>query len=280
MTRVLVGDVYRAQQIKSSIDLKPGLVGIVFPIRAVVQTQFICQLLPANNQLIVYPPTNVPHVIELSSNPGKGFMLSNIFSLTVHNTFSQTVTVEFSLENPIGEDNFFLVRPAKSIVLNDTTSLITVYSIAAGQTMSLPLEITLNHLHSKTGGAKNKPTTPGGGGGVFIGCRDSRVFQLIVSPSKGNALKVPLDLSCRKQDQSLLFSYLDHDGSVAQAGVVLPLNYHTPNHKTLAQGIRQSRSQLDSLLQGLPSEFPVLLSLHGSGTCHIRPSFLSSHACP
>jgi hypothetical protein len=228
----------------------------------VVQTQFYCHLLPEQqhkNQLIVYPPTNVPHVIELKSNPNKGYMLSNVFSLTVHNTFSQPITLEFSLENPVGEETAFNIRTARNFMneneINNT--LISIYSIAPGQTMSLPLEIIPDQLQKKKNNNNNNPQF----GEVFIGCRDSRVFNLVIAPSRGPSMKVGLDLSCRKQDQSFLYSFLDHDGSVAQAGIVLPLNYHTPNYKTLGLPRINRNKEEDAL----PKEFPVLLSLHGSG---------------
>lgn len=270
ITRIVVGDVYRAQQIRSSLDLKAGLVGIIIPIRAVVQTQFACTLQPANNQIIVYPPTMIPQVIELPENPGKGLLLSSVFALTVHNTFSQTINLEFTLENPIGEDTNFFVRTARPLPASSSpsteefNSLNIIYSVAAGQTMSLALELVAS------GQSKNKKSSAGSSSTptssqVFIGCRENRIFQLIINPSKGNGLKVPLDLACRKIDQSFLYSFLDHDGSVAQAAIILPLNYHTPNHKILGKRAISNQKQADANSNPLPNEFPVLLTLHGSG---------------
>jgi hypothetical protein len=246
----VTGDVYKAQQIKSSLELKAGLVGVVFPIRAVVQTQFLCTLQPSVGQIIVYPPSMIPNVVELKSHPGKGFMLSTVFSLTIHNTFDTNINVEFVMENPTGEAISFEIRCAR--FFNDTSTLITVPSVAAGQTKSLALEII---PVSKTG--TFLPSE------VFIGCRISRIFQLVVKPSKGSALKVPLEIICRKQDQSFLYSYLSHDGSVVQAAVVLPLNYHTPQYKTL--GPARSKKSISSEKVESALEFPVLLTLHGSG---------------
>lgn len=51
-----------------------------------------------------------------------------------------------------------------------------------------------------------------------------------------------VDLECRDiRKQSFLTSFVDHDGSIAQAGVILPIG------------------------SGVNVEAPVLLSLHGTG---------------
>jgi len=51
----------------------------------------------------------------------------------------------------------------------------------------------------------------------------SFLYYVVLSPSRGNQIKVPFELQCRRRSESVMLSYLDHDGSVAQAAVLFPL---------------------------------------------------------
>jgi hypothetical protein len=65
--------------------------------------------------------------------------------------------MEFSLENPVGEETAFNIRTARNLLngneINNT--LISIYSIAPGQTMSLPLEIIPDQLQKKKNNNNN-----------------------------------------------------------------------------------------------------------------------------
>ena len=235
VTHVLVADVYRSGQISASVDLRIGLVGIVAPLRAVGQTSFYCKLQPAANSIMVYPPRNVPDLLELPSQPGKGYLLSSVFTLPVHNLQSNTLTVDFGIvEKPLGQEGEFFIRQAGGPL--DVTSSSGggggggggrgggggshargEISIAPGQTMMLSLELVQMQV-----GAEHSP--------VFFSCRKQRVFGVVVTPSRGAQMKVNLEFQCRRQDQSFLVSYVDHDFSISQAAVVFPTEWHSPDH--------------------------------------------------
>lgn len=87
---------------------------------------------------------------------------------------------------------------------------------------------------------------------IFLPCRKGFGFHVLINPSRGSQVKVPIEMTCRNQNQSFLFSFLggpvfsfhstifvspplprpcadwnscgpDHDKSVAQAAVLFPL---------------------------------------------------------
>jgi hypothetical protein len=121
----------------------------------------------------------------------------------------------------------------------------------------------------------------------MLPCRDNWGFQIVITSSKGQVSKVPLALQCRKRSQSFLISFLDHDHSIAQAAIILPMEVHSPEDAERLHTVgmnppprnaRGSRSYLpkqpnptivppidDDLDELLAYGYPVLLSLHGSG---------------
>lgn len=272
LTRVLIADVYRAHQVIASLDLKAGLVGIVFPLRVVLQSSFMCTLTPSPGSIQVFPAKALPHLVETPLKPGKGLLFSNVFSLPVHNPLSQTISLEFSIKKPVGEEETFFLKPAQT--LTETKLRITPVTIAPGQTYNIPLEITTN---MKDRAFKS----------VYLNCRDKRVFTVVITPSRGVPLSVPIELECRKWDQSFLFSYLTHDHSVAQAAVILPLDFHSPNFLDGFKGSNNHKPKRDKKTTPIINEiytesiicppeqncaplsptegYPAILTLHGSG---------------
>jgi hypothetical protein len=268
-TRILVADVYRAQQIRSSVDLKVGVVGIAMPLRAVVQSQFSCAFYPAPATIHVYPPKNVPQLVRFENNEGKGYLFSPFFTLPIHNVLSQSITVEFLLEKPVGEERDYFIRFAKQF--EENSSIPVTCTIAPGQTMAVPLEIITSTNSKKD---KDQP--------IDIACRENRPFTVIVTPSKGQPVKQTLQFECRHSHQSFLFSYLDHDDTVSQAAVILPLDYHSPHWKQRVigrKGKMKNKQQVDHCASTdiacidnpeykeyfESMGYPVLLTLHGSG---------------
>lgn len=220
LTRILIADVYRAQQVRATVDLKAGIVGIVLPIRAAIQGAFRCELSPAPTSMIVSPPSDVPHLVEFPSSPNIGYLVSNVFRIVVHNPFHQVVTFEYGLEKPTGG---WILQEATG---NRDPSIAPRHSpIAPGQTMALSLElIQANHL-------QDSPFPPS------LPCR-SRPMRILLTPSKGLPSELALDLTCRKHTQSFHLSFLDHDHSVAQAAVILPLEFHSPEIAPLVRAFR------------------------------------------
>ena len=262
-THVLVGDVYRSGRIAASLDLRIGLVGFAVPLRGVGQTSFRCSIEPAASSIAVYPAQNVPDLLEFSEVPGRGYLLTSAFALPVQNLQNSPLTVEFTVEKPMGLEGEYFVREARPLQSrreNDGADpgYVGELSIAPGQLMLLSLEL-LPVVSSSL---------------PFISCRKSRPFEITVVPSRGNSVKVPVELKCRKVDQSFLISYLDHDQSVAQAAVVFPLEYHNEHFRLKnTENVRKSHMEVDnngigkSTGEEMPqaASYPVLLSTHGSG---------------
>jgi hypothetical protein len=293
-THLLTSDVYRAQQIRTSIELKTGIVGVVIPLRAVVQAQFIFTMQLSPDHAVVYSPLQVPHLLELENKRGFGMLVSGVFSLPIHNVFSIPITVNFAVDMPIDEEDVFYVREARRHDQDHNSIMPT--TIAPGQTVAFPLElfagdkssIRNSHQRSKI----ELPTEV-----TFLRCAENnrRVFQLIVSASKGASVQVSLELECRRWDQSFHITYLNHDDSVGQAAVILPLDFHSPSHHRKLQmsmnsgsssGQRRnikkatdSKQSSDNAKLNMGDDFahpngeniddysgyPVLLTYHGSG---------------
>jgi hypothetical protein len=248
LTRTLVADVYRTGRVAGSLDLRAGPVGIALPLRGVAQTAFQCSLEPAGERSIhVHPPQHVPDLLEFAELPGRGYLLTSVFTLPVQNLQSNALTVEFTVSKPLGQDGEFYVREAKP--LHDRAHGTVEYgypgeiAIAPGQTLYLALDL-IPHYASNT-------TMP------FLSCRKNKQFQITVIPSRGSSVVVPIEFGCRRVDQSFSVSYLDHDHSVSQAAMVFPLEYHSPQHRTTpAESVASS--------DAVPV-YPVLLTMHGSG---------------
>lgn len=80
------------------------------------------------------------------------------------------------------------------------------------------------------------PDSPAEADPLFLPCSSSKgkgaaggeragsfVYYVVLSPSRGNQIKVPFEIGCRRRGESIMVSYLDHDGTVAQAALLFPL---------------------------------------------------------
>jgi len=118
--------------------------------------------------------------------------------------------------------------------------------IAAGQTILVPMEL----LHVNVPAANNVKTDEENEGGdqikvnerdltaTHLGlfppvatkdvpslpCQSSMLFGITAVPSRGEPSITQLELKCRKPGESILFSFLDHDGSVGQAAFLFPIS--------------------------------------------------------
>ena len=283
-TRLLVGDVYNSGKMVTSVDLRVGPVAIVLPLRGSVGLQFLCQLteqpIPSSDALMLFPPRDVPHLLRLGNGDDSlrgstfdptpknhGLMVSSVFTLPVHNTQANPLTLAFAAQLSHGVNGRFSIRPAgtfyrsgpsderkyrgTSAIWNAshapvfdemTDEQLTI--VGPGQVLLVPLELvelprTTNSPHSDS---KEFPHT-------FLPCRDDVPFTIIVTPSRGMAQRVEMHMQCRYRNESFLVSYVDHDGSVAQAAVILPLpvqgllKAEKVEAKTGSKGSRRKKKQ-------------------------------------
>jgi len=202
-------------------------------------------------------------------------MLTSTFSLLVQSGYNNPMTIDVQVETSFGIKNRFGVRRAwdyKYIEDNVAYTAETSITIAPGQTMQIPLEIY---------------NTQGDDLIDFIPCRKDQGFQLTLTTSKGEQLKYEVPFNCRRFNQSFLISYVDHDGSVAQAAVLFPLSHSPDDINSIEQFVRSSRRGLpvsygsvliskarnskcyidDNICEEIPlgKIYPGILSLHGTG---------------
>eukprot|EP01033_Poteriospumella_lacustris_P012179 gene12179-8712_t len=239
----LTSDVYRGQAIRASVDLKAGIVGVVIPLRAVVQAQLLFSIQPIPGHVVVYPPQNTPHLLELENKRGFGMLVSGVFLLPVQNVFTTPVTVTFAVDSPIDEEEVYHVREARRYEQDHNNVMST--TIAPGQTIAFPLEL----VRVRQGqGTTTSPTTATSAAPKATAQKNEnnrRVFQLVVSASRGVSIQVPLELECRRWDQSFHVTFLSHDDSVGQAAVILPLDVHSPSHHRKLQWSSNGGGDLD-----------------------------------
>lgn len=298
LTRVLVGDVYKSGQIIASIDLKVGPVGIVLPLRGLAQSSFYCQMSPLSSQsILVHSPRFIPDAIEFPDATNMGLLATSVFALPVQNLQSHSLTLEYRVEKPIGLEGEYIVREVRhALVAEDShfkeessrklghkyvTSSDSTHSphqaeetqtiIASGQTILLTLELTKSLISSHSGS-------------ILFPCRKNKPLILTIIPSRGDAVKTQLDIQCRRSNQSFSISFVDHDHSVTQAVVILPYAFHSPQiakydemHSShIGTGVKKktSRAHQNSVTfissneecDNTAGEYPVLLTLHGSGS--------------
>ena len=267
-TSILSGDVYRGGLMRGSLRLTAGPVGIVLPLRGSAGTQFSCMLtqvslLPASaptvevrqavqllSQAVHFTPP-FPPPLGMSTDSAMGLLLSPYFRVVLENPHATALNVSFRLvdSRPL-PGRGWQVRVATSSFTHSQTQ--NDLLIEAGQVMTVPLE-----LYTST----ESPTTPAPSWqGLLVPCNTpspSPALQLVIHtttehPSPPAPLTLPLHFTCRSLTQSFLLSYLDHDGSIAEAAVLLPLRAHHELKHT-----RPPPAQGEA--------YPALLSLHGTG---------------
>lgn len=254
-TRLLVGDIYTSGRVRGSAFLSTGLVGVVLPLRGLGGASFMCHFTPAtpHQPIVSLGVSNIPNLLQLhrpSNNKlsmrmkkdMSGILLSSVFSVLLKSSHSAVVNLTFQVkmvdkmsptsDNQLGAD--FVVHIPNTWKFGSLAPDGSSFSIQPGQVVSLPLEILKkNHM-----GADDNM--------VILPC--PAVFEVVVLPSIGQPISLPLEFGCRLKHQSFLVSYIDLDGSAVQAAVLLPLPYHA-SEQDVAPAM----------------EFPVLLSLHGTG---------------
>eukprot|EP01039_Chlorochromonas_danica_P000609 gene609-659_t len=203
-TRLFVGDVYHARQVRATMELKAGLLGVLLPLRISLQTAFRCEVQPAPEAVIAYTTEEVPYIVELptSSPPGgaaagggggMGYLLSGVFAVRIYNPFPQAITLEYAVEKPFGIEGDWIVREAvvwEEEVIEGLAPRHT--SIAPGQILSLPLTL----VQTSSSSSSVPPRLP---------CRSEKItFRLTFHPSKGPSSQVNVELGCRRLGISAL----------------------------------------------------------------------------
>lgn len=224
-TRLFVGDVYHARHVRATMELKAGLLGVFLPLRVSLQTAFRCEVQPAPEAVVAYTTDEVPYIVELpSSSPlggggggGMGYLLSGVFAVRIYNPFPQAITLEYAVEKPFGIEGDWIVREAvvwEEEVVEGLAPRHT--SIAPGQILSLPLTL----IQTSSSSSSLPPRLP---------CRSEKItFRLTFHPSKGPSSQVNVEVGCRRLGQAWPFTFVDHDASVAQAALLLPIEVASP----------------------------------------------------
>ena len=186
-----------------------------------------CSIQPAEPLVKVLGLSNVPNLLTLPHHlhivgTGSGLLLTSIFSINMQSSLPNSVNISFIVEPNFKTDAKFQILVGSLKV--------SWYALSQGQTIALPAQIFSND--------KN----------IGIPCKTQPAFNIFII--YGNTkLKIPVDLECRRYDQSFLVSFQDHDGSASQAAVLFPL--HSISHETHT-AIKKS-------------SFKAILSLHGTG---------------
>lgn len=235
-------------------------------------SSFQCTLNVTKKSLHVISVSDVPNLLEIPTKLGgqlnHGLLLTSSFNIVVQNTQSNYINIELQLEKTRGIDGDFELKKSsifnnldKDYINNDhiTDSIIIV---GPGQIMSLPLEfIPVNPINRVS----------------FIPCRKNLGFDITLIPSRGISSKIHIELQCRRYNESFLVSYTDHDGSITQSAVILPLTYSPDDiiavNKqiiTQKQDFFHSKSSCllgDKCSNDFPSgeKYPTLLTMHGTG---------------
>lgn len=307
-TRLLAGDVYMAGQFVAAVDLTIGPVGIVLPLRGVASAQFYChlsQVVDKTSSIRVLQPRQLPHLLSFlrysdmyciskrtafaagldnewyhkeNKAAGHGLLLLGLFAVPVTNTHTHPLSLSFKLDSSLGWQKYgeFSLRVA-SHHQEGSGRPHPPPVVAPGQTLAVPLEI-----YSEKAGDKLLPCAQSGSS--FVAPK----LRLSVTPSRGRSVAVEMQFECRRQNQSFLVSFLDHDGTVSQAAVILPLptieersrweSAESTTHSENGQEASSSRSDSkssrvckdaaaggDLCQQESFNRYPVLTTLHGTG---------------
>jgi hypothetical protein len=219
-TRVLVGDVYRSQLMVARVSLSESPFGIVLPIRAMGQTSFSCSLKRVASVFDVLSVSSVPQSLLADAKLPRGKLLTPIFAVKARNNANTTISLKLAIDNPRCQIISHLSPVHRDVV-----------TVASGQTISIPVELQC-------------PSDM-----TFPCCPAASLTLSISDPALSSLYTVTSSISfeCRKRTQSLLLSFIDHDGSVAQAAVLFPL--------------LPLREQMNAWNQS----YSGLISLHGTG---------------
>eukprot|EP00041_Stephanoeca_diplocostata_P021061 m.483406 g.483406 ORF g.483406 m.483406 type:complete len:567 (+) comp21727_c0_seq2:100-1800(+) len=200
-----MGDIYGAGVNGAVRYFKKGTFAVRFILAAKAQAQFRCDVSPASDGHRLMPQSAKLGVVFDVVN---GRMFSNVVSFQIANADTRWHTVEYK------------AIKAKATARDITvTSDVVREAIAPGQTRALTLNVTLESSR------KDKLLSP-----VDAEVEKCHTFVITAkwtsvpaghTRSHRNA-HVPVTVRCRKARQSFRFTFLDHDGTGAEAAAIAP----------------------------------------------------------
>ncbi|XP_070577207.1 uncharacterized protein [Ptychodera flava] len=204
----LAGDVYRRSQYWYSVPLTHGIHTLYVKLRTKGTQVFQCNIKISGTEVLeVHEPIMKPDLVD-------GHLFGHMIAVPVSNLHSSKWIK--SIKVTIASHSY------GSPVIIHQSEATKRFGIAPGQTIPVTIEI---HHKDET---DNMP------------CKDTK-FILKFSTSDGHSQQLPITLRCRNSDESFVYTFRDHDGSVQQAAAIAPLE-DCPNDVC-----------------------PVLLTLHGTG---------------
>ena len=214
--RPLTGDVYHSGRGEWPVELAAGSHLFSLRARGTPPINVACRLAPAPDAgLVLQQPPFLPDVLERSLFGG-----ASPLPLPVLNTSPDWLRIDRAeIEPPLAEADRGLLELsllAPEGVLIAPGQLLMVPAVLSHVERERPLRCALRLS------VRLRAAALDGDGEVYSNAR-------------------PLEMECRKHDDSFRYTFIDHDGSVSEAAAVLPWG------------------------ADLPDDVPIVLSLHGTG---------------
>lgn len=183
----VVGDVYRRDQFWFSVKLSKGIHSVYVRLRAKGTQIFKCSINDAKHNFEILKPHFLPDLWQ-------GYLFSKYIALPVANLH----TTKWLKIIKVSINDQSLGNPIEAHLLDSKMS------IAPGQTR--PIIITLSSTTEL----------------ILDNACASVDLKIKISTSDGQVV-YPVSLRCRKQHESFLFTFLDHDGSIQHGAAIHPI---------------------------------------------------------
>ncbi|XP_012559712.2 uncharacterized protein LOC100209092 isoform X1 [Hydra vulgaris] len=203
---VINADVYHRQEYWYPLSLSLGIYTIKVPVRAKVNTKVKCSIEVLKKRSLIF------HYVKFSPDLVSG------------NLFAPYVSILVSNMNPKETLSIKSLKTTSNDLIGLSAELFSNFEIYPGQISNIILKLTSSFANVESS-CKN----------------DLFAVNLLFKVSDGQEQEMLLNLRCREVNQSFLFTFIDHDGSVQHAAAIQPLS--------------------PCLLE----KCPVLLTLHGTG---------------
>ncbi|ESO96501.1 hypothetical protein LOTGIDRAFT_159918 [Lottia gigantea] len=199
----LTGDVYHRERYWFSVHLTRGVHTVYVPIRTKVAANIKCSFKAMKKTFEILDPKFLPDLYD-------GYIFGRYFTLPVSNYHPTKWLKNIKITRHGGLSSMIKVKAIESSV-----------SIAPGQTRPIIIKLSSDSLVTST-------------------CKEGGInFEIKISTSEGSET-MGMNLRCRGIDQSVVFSFMNHDGSIQHAATIKPIGE--------SKGI----------------SYPVMLTLHGT----------------
>ncbi|XP_013398622.1 uncharacterized secreted protein ARB_06907-like [Lingula anatina] len=182
----IVGDVYHRENFWFSVQLERGIHSIYIRLRTKAVQNVKCEIKITTSSFDILKPHFLPDLID-------GYLFTGYIPLPIVNTHSTKWLKNIKITVQEQSDGSDLSVASPHIP----------YDIAPGQAMPIVIKLISNEAE------------------IVEECIDV-MLKLKVSTSEGQLL-YPITLRCRRQRESFLFTFVDHDGSVQHAAAIQPL---------------------------------------------------------